>query len=335
MILAGDIGGTSTRLALHDEARDALVVERIVANRDHPDFEAALEAFLAATGRPRVAAAALAIAGPVLDGRVRMTNLGWTIDERAVSPVLGGAPVRLLNDLEAAAHGVLRLPADDFRVLADVPAARRGNVAVIGAGTGLGEALLTWHGDTPVALASEGGHADFAPRGETELALLDWLGRTREHVSWEHVLSGPGIVWTYEFLRDSGRGDEPAELRGRIAATVEPAIVIAKAAVAGEFPLCGRTLGVFVRCYGAEAGNLALKGLALGGVYVAGGIAPSVLDGRWAEEFMRAFVAKGRYASMMRGIPVRVILGANASLAGAAAVARQVQLAHVAESTSR
>jgi glucokinase len=320
MILAGDIGGTNTRLALY-EAEAAIRLDRTLPNREFPHFDAVLSRFLAEGGHPSLTAAALAVAGPVMEGRVRMTNLGWVLEEAALSAALGGAPVRLLNDLEAAAYGVLRLAPDELRVLADGRPLARGNVAVIGAGTGLGEALLTWFGDSPVAIASEGGHADFAPRDATEVALLEWLGRTREHVSWEHVVSGPGLVWLYEFLRDTGRGEEPAGLQARIAAAVEPAVVIASAGIAGEFPICVRALEVFARAYGAEAGNLALKGLALGGVYVAGGIAPSVLDGPWRDVFMRSFVDKGRYAELMRRIPVRVVLGERASLVGAATVA--------------
>jgi glucokinase len=323
MILAGDIGGTHTRLVLFDAGADGTRIERVLANREFPHFEAALARVLADAGGVRVSSVALAVAGPVIGGTVRMTNLGWTFDERALSRALGGARVRLLNDLEAAAHGVLELPAGDFRVLAGGEATSHGNVAVIAAGTGLGEALLTWHGDEPITIASEGGHADFAARDETEFALLEWLGRSREHVSWEHVVSGPGIRWTYEFLRDSGRAEEPPDLHARLAGSLEPAVVITQAALAGEFPICVRTLETFVRAYGAEAGNLALKAMTLGGVYVAGGIAPDVLDGRWADAFMRAFVAKGRYEQLMRRIPVRVSLSEKASLVGAAAVARR------------
>jgi glucokinase len=321
MILAGDIGGTNTRLALYGPDGGAAKLDRSTPNRQFPGFEAALAHFLDEAGTPAIMSAALAVAGPVMDGHVRMTNIGWELDESALSRVLGGARVRLLNDLEAAAHGAILLPPDDLRVLAPGSAIPRGNVAVIAAGTGLGEALLTWHGEAPVAIASEGGHADFAPRDETEIALLQWLARTREHVSWEHVLSGPGLHWLYEFLRDTGRAEEPAALRDRLAAAVEPAVVITRAGIAGEFPICVRTLEVFVRAYGAEAGNLALKGLALGGVYVAGGIAPSLLDGRWRDVFMQAFVAKGRYREFMQRIGVRVILGERVSLVGAAAVA--------------
>jgi len=251
-----------------------------------------------------------------------MTNIGWTLEEAPLSRELGGGPVRLLNDLEAAAYGVLHLPRDEFRVLAEGAGIRRGNLGVIGAGTGLGEALLTWCADVPLVIASEGGHADFAPHDATEFALVEWLGRSHTHVSWEHVLSGPGILWLYEFLRDTGRGDEPPELRARIQAALEPAMVITRSALAAEFPICVRALEIFVRAYGAEAGNLALKGMTLAGVYVTGGIAPDVLTGAWAERFMHAFVDKGRYAELMRRIPVRVVLCEKASLVGACAVAR-------------
>lgn len=324
MILAGDIGGTNTRLALYDVGGEALRHEAALANREFPDFEAALARFLEQAARPPITAASFAVAGPVFDGTVRMTNLGWVLAEATLSAALGGARVRILNDLEAAAYGVVALPATEFRVLAGPPASARGNVAILAAGTGLGEALLAWDGDTPVAIASEGGHADFAPRDDTEIALLGWLGRTREHVSWEHVLSGPGIFWTYEFLRDTGRAEEPPGLRERIAAAVEPAVVVTRAALAGEFPICVRTLEIFVRAYGAEAGNLALKALTLGGVYVAGGIAPDVLQGAWRDRFMQAFVEKGRYADFMRRIPVRVVLSEKASLVGARLVASRL-----------
>jgi glucokinase len=321
MILAGDVGGTNTRFALHEPGSTAPRFEWSVANREFPNFEAALLQCLDRAGGPTVTSAAFAVAGPVVDGVVTMTNLGWRLDGTTLSATLGGARVRLLNDLEAAAHGVVELPPEDLRVLADPPTTARRNVAVIAAGTGLGEALLAWQGDTPVAIPSEGGHADFAPRDETEIALLAWLGRTRDHVSWEHVLSGPGIVSTYEFLRDTGRAVEPPDLRERLTAAVEPAIVITRAALAGGPAICVRTLEIFVRAYGAEAGNLALKGLALGGVYVAGGIAPDVLDGAWRDRFMQGFVEKGRYAGFMRRIPVRVVLCENASLVGARIVA--------------
>ena len=321
MILSGDIGGTRTRLALHDSGGAPARFDRTLQNRDCPDFDTALARFLDAAGRPPVTAAAFAVAGPVLDGHVQLTNLGWVLDEAALGTRLGGARVRLLNDLEAAAHGVLELPRGDLRVLAGGESAPHGNLAVIGAGTGLGEALLTWAEGRPLAIASEGGHADFAPHDATEIALLQWIGRTREHVSWEHVVSGPGLARLYEFLRDTGRADEPASLRERIATAVEPAVVISQAGVAEEFPICVQALEMFVRAYGAEAGNLALTGMALGGVYVTGGIAPQVLDGRWREVFLRAFRAKGRYEGFMRRIAVRVVLRGHASLVGATAVA--------------
>lgn len=323
MIVAGDIGGTRTRLALYDPGGDSARAERVYANREVPAFEDAIARFLEGAGRPEVTSMALAVAGPVLDGRVQMTNLEWTLDEATLSRLLGGCPVRLLNDLEAAAYGVLLLPADDLRTLAGGTPPSRGNVAVIAAGTGLGEALLAWHDDAPLAIASEGGHADFAPRDSIDAKLLAWLARAGDHVSWERVVSGPGLVHVFDFLRESGREEVPAGLRERLAAAVEPATVITAAGIAGEHAICVHTLEIFVRAYGAEAGNLALKAMALGGVYVAGGIAPDLLQGRWAELFLRAFTAKGRYTELLRRIPVRVVVGGNAALAGCRDVARR------------
>jgi len=258
-----------------------------------------------------------------------MTNLGWSLDEETLRDALGGIPVRLLNDLEAAAHGVLGLPSGDLRILtpgAPAPGApaRRGNLAVVAAGTGLGEAMLTWHDDVPVVIASEGGHADFAPRDETETALAAWLSRHDPHVSCEDVISGPAILRIHQFLRETGRADEPAALRARLNAAPEPSTVLTRAGIDAEFPICVRALEIFAGAYGAEAGNLALKGFALGGVYVAGGIAPELLEGRFAARFMDAFVAKGRYADFMRRIPVRVVVCGRASLVGATAVGRRL-----------
>jgi len=325
MILAGDIGGTHTRLALFASGA-APTAERVFANRDFGDFAAALGRFLDDAGRPRVAAAAIAAAGPVLAGRIRMTNLAWTLDEVELGRALG-APVRVLNDLEAAAYGVAALTPADLRTLAPGNPGARGNVAVIAAGTGLGKAILTYAGDVSIAIASEGGHVDFAARDETEVALLQWLSRSYGHASAERVVSGPGIMNVFSFLRDTGRAEVPAPLAERLSAAVEPSTVVTAAALAGEFPICVRTLEIFSGAYGAEAGNLALTVLALGGVYVAGGIAPSVLQGRFADRFVAAFTAKGRYEELLRGIPVHVVLSEMASRVGARAIAERLAAA--------
>jgi len=322
VILAGDIGGTRTRLVLGD-AGGPLGDERIFSNVDFEGPEGVIRRFLDDAGNPRVLAAAFGAAGPVLEGRIKMTNLDWQLDAAALSEALGGAKVRLLNDLEAAAYGVIELPDAELRTIAMGTALPRGNVAVIAAGTGLGETLVGWHEDTPVALASEGGHADFAPRDELDVALYEWLARSSGHVSWEAVVSGPGIVRVYEFLRDSGREEEPPELRRSLAIAKEPSMVVTSAGIAAEHLICVRALEIFSRSYGAEAGNLALKGLTFGGIYVAGGIAARLLEGRWSDLFMEAFVAKGRKTDLLRRIPVRVVTG-EAALAGAAAVARRM-----------
>jgi glucokinase len=321
MIVAGDIGGTHTRLVLHDDGGGPVRREQTFLNGAFPGFEAALGRFLDEAGRPQVTSAAFAVAGTVLGGHVRMTNLGWSFDEQALARALGGARVRLLNDLEAAAYGVPLLPAEELRTIAMGRPSTRGNFAVIAAGTGLGEAIVTWHGETPIGIASEGGHADFAPRDETDVALFQWLAAQRSHVSWEAVVAGPSIVKIYEFLRDTGREQEPAALRDELAAAPQPSVVITRAGIADVHPICVHVLDVFVRAYGAEAGNLALKCLALGGIYIAGGIAPHLLEGRWSDRFMEAFVDKGRYTELLRTIPVRIVLSERASLVGAAAVA--------------
>lgn len=323
MLLAGDIGGTHTRLALF--APDgAPGPERTFLNRDLTDLASGAHALLEAAGSPRVIAAALAIAGPVLDGRVQMTNLDWVLDERELGETLGGARVRLLNDLEAAAYGVLGLPPEELRALEPGRPSDHGNLGVIAAGTGLGTALLAWNGDVPVAIASEGGHVDFAPRDALESALHAWLAARYGHVSIERVVSGPGLVHDLEFLHESGRGEMPAALRDRLATATDPGAEISRAALAGEFPICVRALEVFVDAYGAAAGNLALVGLTTGGLYVAGGIAPHVLVGRWGDRFLEAFRAKGRYRDLLARVPVSVVVSERAALAGARAVAMRL-----------
>ena len=324
MILAGDIGGTNTRLVL--QANDGRIERgpQVFRNVELKDLADALDRFLAGLPQGAVTAAGLAVAGPVADGVVRVTNFGWTLDETTLRERLGTPHVRLLNDLEAAAHGVLALAPTDWRTLSLGDPLPGATIGLIAAGTGLGEALIAFHDGRPVVIASEGGHADFAPRDPTDVALLEWLLQSHAHVSWERVVSGAGIRTIYTFLRDTGRADEPAALRARLAAADHPAAVITAAAVAGAPAICVETVELFVRAYGAEAGNLALKGLTRGAMFVAGGIAPHLLDGRLRDRFMEAFVAKGRYEALLRAIPVRVVSG-EAGLAGAAAVARRLR----------
>lgn len=323
MILAGDIGGTKTSLALFERhGHDwALVREDTMPSRDFASLEAAIARFLGAGPHVTITTACVGIAGPVVDGRGVTVNLPWVVDERVLASEIPATRVRLLNDLEATAHGVGALAERELMPL-QAGAPRAGNIAVIAAGTGLGEAIVV--GDREprtVVVATEGGHADFAPRGELEDELLRHLRKEFGRVSYERVLSGPGLVNVYRFLRDTGVARETA----RVAAMMrerDPAAVITELGMDGGDRLCEMTLNIFVSVYGAEAGNLALKALALGGVVVAGGIAPRIKSVLAAGGFITAFRDKGRLASLMETIPVHVALNPNTALLGAARVAR-------------
>ncbi len=321
MILAGDIGGTKTVLALYNEEdlhvrqlRDATYVSAA-----YPSLEAIVALFLAEPPARPLRAATFGVAGAVVNGRCRATNLPWVMDERDLARALSVPRVKLLNDLEAAAYGMLHLGPSEYAVLnhADDPQ-RRGNVAVIAAGTGLGEAILYWDGRDHHPIASEGGHVDFAPRTDQEIELLRYLrAKFGGHVSYERVLSGPGAYNLYQFLRDSGAGDEPAWLAERLRSG-DPSAAIAEAGLAGTVPLCVATLELFTSIYGAAAGNLALKCLAVGGVFIGGGIAPKLLPALRHSRFMDAFADKGRFANLLRNLEVRVALEPRAPLLGAA-----------------
>lgn len=285
-------------------------------------LEAVIRRFLAEAPPPAVAVGAFGVAGPVVDGRCAATNLPWELSERALARAIPAGRVRLLNDLEAMAHGVLTLPEGDLFPL-QVGRPRPGNVAVIAAGTGLGEAIVVRDEDGLHVGASEGGHADFAPRNDLEGDLLRFLQKEFGHVSYERVVSGPGLHNIYRFLRDTGHAPEPAWLAARIERE-DPAAVITEVGLAGGHPLCATALDLFVSTYGAEAGNLALKALAVGGVFVGGGIAPRIrprlLDGR----FVAAFCDKGRCQELLSLVPLRLVLNPRAALLGAARVARDL-----------
>ena len=322
MILAADVGGTKTHLALYESgaAPRAPAIERRVPSRDYDSLGAMVRQFVDDTGRrPRFAA--LGIAGPVVDNASDTTNLPWDVSGRALAEALGGATVRLLNDLEAMAWGVASLDPGDLESLqAGRPAA--GNRVLIAAGTGLGEAMLVWNGRDWRPSPSEGGHADFAPRDEVEDELLLWLrSRYAGHVSYERVLSGPGIADLYRFHADTGRGRASAEVARAFADAEDPAAVVTQAALAGSCERAALALDRFVRIYGAEAGNLALKGLAVGGVFVGGGIAPRILAALGRGSFIESFDDKGRLRPLLERIPVHVILRPETALWGAAAFA--------------
>jgi glucokinase len=321
VILAGDVGGTKTTLALF-EARDgaaALVREVTLPSHDVPSLEAAVARFLGAGPHADIAAACVGIAGPMVDGRVVTTNLPWVVDEQSLADAIPTGRARLINDLEATAHGIWALGEDELVPLQS-GAPRHGNLAVIAAGTGLGEAIVVGDGPAGTVIATEGGHADFAPRGELEEDLLRYLRKEFGRVSCERVLSGPGLVNVYRFLRDTGVGRESAEATALMRER-DPAAVVTELATRGTDRLSEMALGVFVSVYGAEAGNLALKALAVGGVVVAGGIAPRIMPALGSGAFISAFRDKGRLSSLMETIPVRVALNPKTALLGAARVA--------------
>jgi len=318
IILAGDIGGTNTRLALVEPTTEELriVAEKTFASREHPSLEATIVEFLD-LHRVELKSACFGIAGPVRNGRCEATNLPWVVDAGAVAGRLRLKQVGLINDLEANAHGIAVLPKKDFVVLNRGARNARGNQAIISAGTGLGEAGMYWDGERHRPFATEGGHVDFAPRNHLEMELLDYCLKHYRRVSYERLVSGPGLVKVYQFLRDTGKADEPAWLADEMR-TGDPAPIISRHALDGKSALCRHALEIFVSLYGAEAGNLALKLLATGGVYLGGGIAPKIIAKLKEPEFLNAFTAKGRMRPLLQDMPVRVIMNPKTALLGAA-----------------
>lgn len=318
MILAGDIGGTHARLALF-ELQDGKLKEVVGETFPSHDFKTLEEivAKFAATHPGKIDHACFGIAGPVRNGRSETPNLAWVVDARLLAQAAGITSLRLINDLEANAYGIATLSEKEFIALNPGAPDAIGNQAVISAGTGLGEAGLYWDGRNHRAFASEGGHCDFAPRDEVEAELLAWLRKQFGHASWERVLSGPGLYNIYRFLRDSGRGEEPKWFAEETAHT-DPAVVISRAALANRCELCVKALDLFVSFYGAEAGNLALKIMSLGGVFLGGGIAPRIASKLTQPAFMKSFTAKGRMSALLEAMPVSIILNDLTALRGAA-----------------
>jgi glucokinase len=321
MLLAGDIGGTKTNLALFspEAGPRAPLVETTLPSARYPSLEALVSEFLDSANL-EAERASFGVAGPVVEGRARITNLPWEMNEQQLRTVLGLSSVRLLNDLAAIAHAVPWLDQDDLATLNQGQAAPGGTIAVIAPGTGLGEAFLTWDGSRYRAFASEGGHADFAPSNPFEVELLTYLQRRFDHVSYERVCSGRGLPNIYAFLKESGYAQEPLWLADRLGASDDPTPVIVNAALDREEPceICAATLNAFVSILATESGNMALKMLATGGVYLGGGIPPRILSALKDERFMRAFRRKGRMTDLMERVPVHVILNPKVALLGAA-----------------
>jgi glucokinase len=319
LILAGDIGGTKTRLALFSIQGEKLQPElkKTFPSKQYRGLEPVVEAFLAGQ-QVSISRACFGIAGPVVDGQVKTLNLPWVVDAAKIAQLCKLDSVALLNDLEAAAYGIFTLGPDELFTLNEGVSGRRGNKVLIAAGTGLGEATLYDDGRDYHPSASEGGHGDFGPTDETQIDLLRYLMKEFGHVSYERVVSGPGIANIYGFLRDSGRLEEPDWLKQKISAAEDASVVISQEGLSGRSAICVQALNLFVSVYGAEAGNLALRGKATGGVYIGGGIAPKILPKLKDGTFMRAFLDKGRYRELLSAMPVRVILNDQAALQGAA-----------------
>jgi glucokinase len=318
MILAGDIGGTNARLAYFQPQNGHLrmISERVFPSREHSELGEIVTKFLEESGtRPR--AACFGIAGPVRNGRVETSNLPWVVEQSRLAKQIDLPATLLINDLEASAWGVGLLSAADFVPLNPGGGRAVGNQAVIAPGTGLGEAGLFWDGKRYHVFASEGGHSDFAPHGDLQIELLRYLGARFEHVSYERILSGPGLVNVYEFLRESGYAKATAELAEQMKQE-DAAAAISMAATGGADPLASKALNLWISVYGAEASNLALKVMATGGLFLAGGISPKILAQLQGPLFMKAFLDKGRMRPLVESIPVQVVTNEKAGLLGAA-----------------
>jgi len=327
MILAGDLGGTKTVVGLFEESAAGLTetAHATFTSADFTSMEAILSEFRSTVPDPAPDVACLGVAGPVIGGHCRTTNLPWTLDEADLAASTGIPRVKLLNDLEAMAYGTRFLAPDDLVRLDQRGIHRDGNVAVIAAGTGLGEAMLYWDGNRYHPVASEGGHVDFAPRNEREFELLRYLWQhIGNHVSYERVASGMGLPFIYRFLRNNQGETEPVALMERLSKE-DPTAVISELALAGADAVCVKALDLFCSVYGAEAGNLALKCAGTGGVFIAGGIAPKILPALRKGAFMSAFVDKGRFEPFMRNMQVSVVLNPRTALLGAAHFALRLQ----------
>ena len=325
--LAGDIGGTKTRLAVIEVSGTQVRVAREVTyhSRDYSTFEALLGDFLSSIETQNHAA--FGIAGPVQGRVAQTTNLPWRIDADVLQQQFGFAHCTLINDLEATAYGLPALGEKDFQILQPGAPGASGNAAVIAAGTGLGEAGLYWDGRRHQPFATEGGHASFSPGDELETALLRHLQQQYRHVSWERVVSGMGLLSLHEFLRLHRHAEVPQWLAEEMR-NGDAAAAIANTALSGRDKICVETLDWFVRLYGAEAGNLALKVMSLGGLYLGGGIAPKILPllrgGTFPGAFLEAFQNKGRMRPLLEAMPVKVILNDRAALFGSALRAAQL-----------
>lgn len=324
MILAGDIGGTKTICALFsaEAGPHAPMAEGTFPSGQYDSLETVVAEFLA-SHPATIETACFGVAGPVVEGRAEITNLPWVIEAERISATIGGATVFLINDLRAVAQAVPFLEHDDVATLNQGEPVAGGAMAVIAPGTGLGEAFLTWDKGRYRAHPSEGGHSSFAPTTGTEANLLKYLLEEHHHVSYERVCSGLGIPNIYHYFRDRVFKQETPSVAAQLATATDPTPIIVRGALnpTGPCPVCAATLDCFLGILGSEAGNLALKVLATGGVYLGGGIPPRLLPQLRGERFLTAMRNKGRFRDLMERMPVHVILNPKAALYGAAAYA--------------
>lgn len=319
MILAGEIGATRTRLAAFETEGSRLqcVVERTYPSHEFSGLAEILPQFTRTEGIP-VQGACFGVAGPVRDGRSKISNLPWTVDAKELAAQLKLKSVGLVNDLEAYAYGIDALESKDFITISPGSDNAEGNRAVISAKTGLGMAGLFWDGFRHHPFACEGGHADFAPRDAIQIELLAHLQKKYGRVSCERVLSGPGIYDIYSFLRDTRKAEESEELHEQMKAAADPAPLISRLALEGKSPICGQTLSIFVSVFGAEAGNCALRYMGTGGIYIGGVIAAKIAPKMQDGTFMQAFLDKGRMESILKDMPVQIVANDDCGLIGAA-----------------
>jgi glucokinase len=319
MILAGEIGATRVRLAAFETEGNRLqsVVEKSYMSQQHGGLAEILADFIKTEGIP-VHSACFGAAGPVRNGRSKISNLPWTIDSQEVARQLKLNTVGLLNDLEAYAYGIDALESKDFVTLSEGSEDAEGNRAVISAKTGLGMAGLYWDGFRHHPFACEGGHADFAPRNGLEMELLGYLQQKYGRISCERILSGPGIRNVFEFLRDTHKAEEPAWLRDQLNAASDQPPLISKLALEGKAAICDQTLSIFVSVFGAEAGNCALRFMSTGGIFIGGTIAAKILPKMKDPAFMQSFLDKGRMETLLKDMPVKIVLNDDSGIIGAA-----------------
>lgn len=327
LLLAGDVGGTKTNLAIvsRENGPRAPIGEARFPSGKYPSLEALVQEFLSKTGRS-VGGAVFGVAGPVVGDEAQITNLPWTIDARQLRESLGVSSVRLLNDLQAIASAVPHLEPEDLHTVNVGKPVDHGSIGVVAPGTGLGESFLTWDGSRYQAHASEGGHTDFGPTNELQRELLQYLQDRFDHVSYERVCSGIGIPNIYAYLKESGSAEEPAWLAEKLSRVNDRVPVIVESGLGGgASEICARTLDLFTAILGAEAGNMALKVLATGGIYLGGGLPPRILPYLDNDRFMQAFLHKGRFVELLQDVPVHVILNPKAALLGAAFTAMSME----------